>query len=143
MGLLQEFKEFAIKGNVVDIGVGLVVGAAFTSIVNSLVNDIINPIIGVVVGGIDFSNLFINLSGTEFQSLPAAQAAGAPTINYGLFINAVVTFLIVSWVLFMLIKGINALKRQAAAQEAAAPPPPPSATETLLGEIRDQLAKRG
>jgi large conductance mechanosensitive channel len=143
MGLLREFKEFAIKGNVVDIGVGLVVGAAFTSIVNSLVNDIINPIIGVIVGGIDFSNLFINLGATEHQSLASARAAGAPTINYGLFINAVVSFLIVSWVLFMLIKGINTLKRQAAAQEAAAPAPAPTATEALLGEIRDLLAKRG
>jgi large conductance mechanosensitive channel len=142
MGLLNEFKEFAIKGNVVDIGVGLVVGAAFTSIVNSFVNDIVNPIIGVIVGGIDFSNLFINLSGTDFASLPAAQAAGAPTINYGLFINAVVTFLIVAWILFLVIKGMNTLKRQA---EAAAPPPAPAEpprNEVLLAEIRDLLAKR-
>jgi len=138
--MLQEFKEFAIKGNVVDMGVGIVIGAAFTSIVNSFVTDIINPIIGVITGGIDFSNLFINLGAGEYASLAAAKDAGAPTINYGLFINAIVTFLIVAWVLFMVIKGVNQLKR---AEEAApAEPPAPPKSEVLLEEIRDLLAKR-
>jgi len=138
--MLKEFKEFAIKGNVVDMGVGIVIGAAFTSIVNSFVTDIINPIIGVITGGIDFSNLFINLGAGEYASLAAAKDAGAPTINYGLFINAIVTFLIVAWVLFMVIKGVNQLKR---AEEAApAEPPAPPKSEVLLEEIRDLLAKR-
>lgn len=137
--MLKEFREFAIKGNVVDMGVGIVIGAAFTSIVNSFVADIINPIIGLVTGGIDFSNIFINLSGQDYPSLAAAQAAGAATLNIGLFINAIISFLIVAWVLFLVIKGVNQLKRQ----EAAAPPPPPapSAQEKLLAEIRDLLAR--
>lgn len=138
--MLQEFKDFAIKGNVVDMGVGIVVGAAFTSIVNSFVADIINPILGVLTGGIDFSNLFINLSGGDYATLKAAKEAGAATINYGLFINAVVSFLIVSFVLFMLIKNVNKLKKQAEAAPAA--PPAPPAEVVLLTEIRDLLAKR-
>jgi large conductance mechanosensitive channel len=138
--MLNEFKEFAIKGNVVDMGVGIVIGAAFTSIVNSFVADIINPIIGVITGGIDFSNLFINLGSGDYPSLAAAQAAGAPTINYGLFINAIVSFLIVAWVLFMVIKGVNKLKRAEAAAPAA--PAAPSKTEVLLEEIRNLLAAR-
>ncbi len=142
--MLKEFKEFAVKGNVVDMGVGIVIGAAFTSIVNSFVADIINPVIGYITGGIDFSNLFINLGEGEYASLAAAQEAGAPTINYGLFINAIISFLIVAWVLFMVIKGVNKLKRQ---EEAAEPEPEaepePSAEEKLLAEIRDLLAARG
>lgn len=136
--MLKEFKEFAIKGNVVDMGVGIVIGAAFTSIVNSFVADIINPIIGVLTGGIDFSNIFINLSGTEYASLKAAQDAGAATLNIGLFINAVISFLIVAWVLFMVIKGVNTLRRKEAA--APAPAPEPSGEEKILAEIRDLLA---
>jgi len=138
--MLKEFREFAIKGNVVDMGVGIVIGAAFTSIVNSFVADIINPIIGLITGGIDFSNIFINLSGQEFASLAAAQAAGAATVNIGLFINAIISFLIVAWVLFFVIKGVNQLKRK---EEAAPPAPPaPSAEEKLLTEIRDLLARQ-
>ena len=139
--MLNEFKEFAVKGNVVDMGVGIVIGAAFTSIVNSFVKDIINPIIGVITGGIDFSNLFINLGAGEYDSLAAAQEAGAPTINYGLFINAIISFLIVAWVLFLVIKAVNQMKRE---EEAAPEPeaePEPSAEEKLLTEIRDLLAK--
>lgn len=136
--MLKEFKEFAIKGNVVDMGVGIVIGAAFTSIVNSFVGDIINPIIGVLTGGIDFSNLFLNLGGGDYPSLAAAKAAGAATVNYGLFINAIVSFLIVAWVLFLVIKAVNTLKRQ----EAAAPetPAPTPQDVVLLQEIRDLLA---
>lgn len=140
MGLLQEFKEFAVKGNVVDMGVGLVIGAAFTSIVTSFVGDIVNPIIGLATGGVDFSNVFINLSDTEYASLKAAQDAGAPTINIGLFINAVISFAIVAWILFLVIKGVNKMKREEeAAPEAPAEPP---RSEVLLEEIRDALKAR-
>jgi len=138
--MLKEFKEFAVKGNVVDMGIGIVIGAAFTSIVNSFVKDIINPIIGVITGGIDFSNLFLNLSSTDYASLSAAQTAGAPTINYGLFINAIISFLIVAWVLFFVVKGMNQLKRKEEAAPAA--PAAPPRQEVLLQEIRDLLAKR-
>ncbi|HSF95681.1 MAG TPA: large conductance mechanosensitive channel protein MscL [Thermohalobaculum sp.] len=141
--MLKEFKEFAVKGNVVDMGIGIVIGAAFTSIVNSFVKDIVNPIIGAITGGIDFSNLFINLGSGDFASLAAAQEAGAPTINYGLFINAVISFLIVAWVLFFVVKGMNELKRKEEAAPAAPPPPPaPPKSEVLLEEIRDLLAKQ-
>ncbi|MEM0991061.1 MAG: large conductance mechanosensitive channel protein MscL [Pseudomonadota bacterium] len=139
--MLKEFKEFAVKGNVVDMGVGIVIGAAFTSIVNSFVKDIVNPIIGVITGGIDFSNLFVNLGDGDYASLAAAQEAGAPTVNYGLFINAIISFLIVAWVLFMIIRSVNKLKREDEAPPAPAPDPEPSAEEKLLAEIRDLLAK--
>jgi large conductance mechanosensitive channel len=138
--MLKEFKEFAIKGNVVDMGIGIVIGAAFTSIVKSFVADIINPIIGAITGGIDFSNLFINLGAGEYASLAAAQEAGAPTINYGLFINAIISFLIVAWVMFMVIKGVNQMKRAEEAAPAAPAAPPKS--EVLLEEIRDLLSKQ-
>jgi len=138
--MLKEFKEFAVKGNVVDMGVGIVIGAAFTSIVTSFVADIINPILGVITGGIDFSNLFINLGAGDYASLKAAQEAGAPTINYGLFLNAIISFLIVAWVLFLVVKGINELKRK----EEAVPEKPkaPPKSEVLLEEIRDLLAQK-
>ena len=139
MGFLQEFKEFAVKGNVVDMGVGIVIGAAFTSIVNSFVKDIINPIIGAVTGGVDFSNLFVNLSDGEYPSLAAAQEAGAATINYGLFINAIISFAIVAFVLFLVIKAINKMKREEEAAPAA--PAEPPRQEVLLEEIRDLLKK--
>ncbi len=140
MSMMQEFKEFAVKGNVVDIGVGIVIGAAFTSIVNSLVADIINPIIGVITGGIDFSNLFINLGKEEYASLSAAQAAGAPTVNYGLFINAIISFLIVSFVLFIIIKNVNRLRNMVDEPEEEKEPEPSDEVK-LLTEIRDALKK--
>ena len=143
MGVMQEFKDFAVKGNVVDMGVGIVIGAAFTSIVKSFVSDIVNPILGVITGGIDFSNLFVNLGSGEFDSLAAAQEAGAPTINYGLFINAIISFLIVAWVLFLVIKGVNRMKaemEEPAPAPEPEPDPEPSAEEKLLTEIRDLLA---
>jgi len=141
MSMMQEFKDFAVKGNVVDMGVGIVIGAAFTSIVNSLVKDIINPIIGVITGGIDFSNLFFNLGEGDYASLSAAQEAGAPTINYGLFINAVISFLIVAFVLFIIIKNVNKLKKLAEDEPKAEETPEPSAEVKLLTEIRDALKK--
>ncbi len=140
MSMMQEFKEFAVKGNVVDMGVGIVIGAAFTSIVNSLVADIINPIIGVITGGIDFSNLFINLGEAEYASLSAAQAAGAPTVNYGLFINAIISFLIVSFVLFIIIKNVNRLRNMVDEPEEEKEPEPSDEVK-LLTEIRDALKK--
>lgn len=142
--MLQEFKEFAVKGNVVDMGVGIVIGAAFTSIVNSFVADIINPIIGVITGGIDFSNIFINLGEGDYNSLAAAQEAGAPTLNIGLFINAIISFLIVAWVLFFVIKGVNQLKRAAEPDSPAEPEaaPEPPVEQKLLTEIRDLLAQQ-
>jgi large conductance mechanosensitive channel len=138
--MLEEFKKFAIKGNVIDMGVGIVIGAAFTTIVKSFVADIINPIIGVATGGVDFSNLFINLGDGDFASLAAAQEASAPTINYGLFINAIIAFVIVAWVLFMVVKGVNEMKRKE--EEAPAAPAAPPKSEVLLEEIRDLLAKQ-
>ncbi len=140
--MLKEFREFAVRGNVVDMGVGIVIGAAFTSIVTSFVEDVVNPIIGLFTGGIDFSNLFLNLSGQEFPSLAAARAAGAATLNYGVFLNAVVSFLIVAWVLFLVVKAVNELRKRAVAEETAAPTPAPTTQERLLGEIRDLLAER-
>ncbi|MEM7668135.1 MAG: large conductance mechanosensitive channel protein MscL [Pseudomonadota bacterium] len=138
--MLQEFKDFAIKGNVVDMGVGIVIGAAFTTIVKSFVSDIVNPIIGVFTGGIDFSNLFVNLSGQDATSLADAQERGLAVISYGNFINALIAFLIVAWILFLVIKSVNSMKR--AEEEEPAAPEEPSSEEKLLTEIRDLLAKK-
>jgi large conductance mechanosensitive channel len=110
--MLKEFKEFIMRGNVVDLAIGIVIGAAFTAIVTSLVNDIFMPIIGYLLGGVDFTSLFIVLGGGTYSSLAAAKAAGAATINYGVFINAVLIFLIVAVVLFFVVKGVNALKKE-------------------------------
>ena len=109
--MLKEFRTFIMRGNVLDLAVAVIIGAAFSRIVTSLVNDIIMPPIGLLLGGVDFSNLFINLSGTPYPSLAAAQEAGAATLNYGLFINAVIEFLIVAFVIFMIIRAINRLSR--------------------------------
>lgn len=133
MGIIDEFKQFAIKGNMVDMAVGIIMGGAFGTIVKSLVDDVIMPPIGLLIGGIDFSKLSIVLK-------PAAGDVAAVAINYGKFINASIAFLIVSWVLFMLIKGMNQLKRTEA--EKPAPPPAPTKDQVLLTEIRDLLAKR-
>lgn len=111
MSMMSEFKEFATKGNVMDLAIGVVIGGAFGKIVDSLVNDILMPPIGLLIGGVDFKNLFVTLKGGPFASLDAAKAAGAPTINIGLFINQVITFLIVAWALFMVVKGMNRLRR--------------------------------
>ena len=141
MKVLDEFKNFAVKGNVVDMGVGIVIGAAFTSIVNSLVRDIINPVLGVITGGIDFSNFFVNLGPARYESLAEAQAAGAPTLNYGLFVNAVISFLIVAWILFFLIRATNRMRKRAEDAPASPATPEPAADVRLLTEIRDILAR--
>lgn len=142
--MLNEFKAFIAKGNVIDLAVGIIIGAAFTAIVNSLVADLINPIIGLVTGGIDFSNLFINLGGGEYASLKAAKDAGAPVFAYGSFITAVINFLIIAWVVFLLVKAVNRLQtglvKKAADEAVAEGPKPPTELEVLL-EIRDALKK--
>ncbi|MBF8300353.1 MAG: large conductance mechanosensitive channel protein [Acidobacteria bacterium] len=142
--MLKEFKEFAIRGNVVDMAVGIMIGAAFGAIVTSVVGDVLMPVVGLFLGGVDFSNLFLMLKdGTTpgpYASLAAAKEAGAVTVGYGVLFNTIVNFLIVAFALFMLIKGVNATKKQ----EAAAPPAPPAPTgeEKLLTEIRDLLARQ-
>ena len=132
--MLDEFKKFISRGNVIDLAVGIIIGSAFTAIVTSLVNDILMPPIGFVMGGIDFSDYFISLSGGDYASLAAAKEAGAATINYGLFVNAVLKFFIVAWAVFILVKQVNRLHQK----KAAAPAAPPK-QEVLLEEIRDLL----
>ena len=138
-GFINEFKEFAMRGNVVDMAVGIVIGVAFGAIVTSLVDDVIMPPIGLLLGSVDFSDLFINLSGEDYPSAAAAKAAGAPAIYIGLFINAVINFVIVAFAIFLVIKGMNRLKRRA--EEAPAEEPQPR-QEVLLEEIRDLLRQR-
>jgi large conductance mechanosensitive channel len=142
--MLKEFKEFALKGNVVDLAVGVIIGGAFGKIVESLVNDIIMPVIGALTGGIDFSNMYQGLT-AAVTALPAgtsyekAKEAGA-TLGYGSFITVAINFLIIAWILFMVVRAMNSMKKAEAAAPAA--PTPPPAQEVLLGEIRDLLAKR-
>ncbi len=137
MSIGQEFKDFALKGNVVDMGVGIVIGAAFTTIITSLVEDIMNPLIGLFTGGVDFSGLYLNLSGQEVASAAQAKEAGLAVITYGVFINAVISFLIVAFILFIIIKNVNRLKKA----EAEIPEETPR-QEILLEEIRDALKAR-
>lgn len=138
MSIIKEFKEFAVKGNVVDMAVGIIIGGAFGTIVQSLVKDVLMPPIGLLLGGVDFSDLFFVLKGEgDFATVADATAAGAVTINYGLFLNSVISFLIVAFAVFLLIKGINKLKR-AEAEEA---PAEPAEEVLLLREIRDNLKK--
>lgn len=132
--MLEEFKEFISRGSVVDLAVGVIVGAAFTAIVNSLVNDLLMPPLGLAIGGIDLSNFFITLKGGSFPTLDAAKAAGAVTINYGLFVNAVIRFVIVAFAIFLIVKQANRLRRTKPATPAA-----PPREEVLLTEIRDLL----
>ncbi len=134
---VNEFKTFIARGNVIDLAVGIVIGAAFTAIVNSLVADIIMPPIGLATGGVDFSNLFITLSGGSYNTLAEAKAAGAATLNIGLFLNSVINFLIVGFAIFILVKQVNRFKRK----EEEAPSAPPR-QEVLLEEIRDLLKDR-
>jgi large conductance mechanosensitive channel len=136
--VLKEFKEFAMRGNVIDLAVGIIIGGAFGKIVTSLVNDIVMPPVGLLMGNVDFSNLFFDLSMHGYPSLAAAQEAGAPIVKYGVFINNILDFVIVAFAVFLLIRTLNRLKRK---QETAPPPPPPGPTveEKLLMEIRDAL----
>src|SRR5689334_15476598 len=140
MSVFTEFKKFAVRGNVVDLAIGVIIGASFTTIVNSLVNDVIMPPIGLALGGVDFSNFFLVLKGDpSVESLAAAKAAKDVTINYGLFINACISFLIVTFILFMLLRQLNKLVAPSPTTEAA---PPPSEEVLLLREIRDSLKAR-
>lgn len=118
--MVQEFRKFIARGNVIDLAVGIVIGAAFTSVVNSFVNDLLMPPIGRLTGGVDFSNLFINISGGDYATLADAQAAGAATINYGLFINNLISFLIVGWAVFLIVQAYNRVRTL----DEAAPPTP-------------------
>jgi len=142
--MLKEFKEFAMKGNVVDMAVGIVIGVAFGAIIASFVGDVLMPVIGLMLGGADFSDKFVMLkegaTPGPYATLAAAKAAGAVTLAYGVLINTIVNFLIVAAALFMVVKGMNATKKQEAAAPAA--PAAPTAEALLLTEIRDLLARR-
>jgi large conductance mechanosensitive channel len=143
MSMIKEFKEFAMKGNVVDLAVGVIIGVAFGKVVTSMVNDVVMPPIGKAMGGVNFSDLFINLDRSKgtFASLKAAKDAGAAVIAYGSFINTVIDFLIVAFCIFMVVKGMNSLKRKPV--PAPTPPPPePTREEKLLIEIRDAIRAR-
>jgi large conductance mechanosensitive channel len=136
---LGEFRGFIMRGSVVDLAVGIIVGAAFTGVVSSLVKDILNPLLGLLIGGIDFTNMFVALNGQHYATLDAAKQAGAPTLNFGLFINAIIQFLIVGFAIFWTVKALSRLRLH---HESAAGPK----TEELLVEIRDLLkanAERG
>src|SRR6266851_5297634 len=137
----REFRDFAMRGNVIDLAVGIIIGAAFTTIVNSLVNDLIMPPLGLLIGGVDFTNFFVTLKGGSYPTIEAAKTAGAVTMNYGLFINAVIRFVIVAFAIFILVKQINRLKAEEPAAEPAPPSEPPR-QEVLLAEIRDLLKAR-
>ncbi len=137
--MLKEFREFALKGNMVDLAIGVIIGAAFGGLVQSIVADLIMPIVGLITGGIDFSQIYWQMSGAPAATLDEARKAGA-TLAYGHFITLAINFLIVAWVLFLVVKGMNRLKRQPAAAPAA--PAAPAADVVLLTEIRDLLAKK-
>ena len=138
--MLKEFRAFIARGNVLDLAVAVIIGGAFGKIITSLVNDMLMPVIGLLLGKVSFANLFVALNGEKYPSLDAAKAAGAATINYGLFINAVIDFLIVAFVIFMIVKGATSLQKSK--EEAPAPPPEPPADVKLLTEIRDLLKER-
>ena len=139
MGMMKEFKDFAVKGNAIDMAVGIIVGAAFGKIVTSLVGDVVMPPIGRLLGGVNFGGLFINLGDKTFATLVEAKEAGAPTLNYGSFFQTLIDFAIIAFAVFLLVKGINTLKRK----EEAKPPEPakPSEEILLLREIRDALGR--
>lgn len=137
---LKEFRAFIARGNVIDLAVGIIIGAAFTAVVTSLVNDVIMPPIGEVLGGVDFSNLFINLSEGDYDSLAEAQAAGAATINYGAFINTIIYFLIVAFVIFLLVRQINQLQARFMAEEST-PEPETKKCPYCLSEIAVQATR--
>jgi len=141
MGMVKEFKQFAMRGNVMDMAVGVIIGGAFGKIVSSLVNDVLMPPIGKLMGNMDFSSLFIQLGGGEkYVSLVQAKEAGIATVNYGLFINTVIDFVIVAFVIFLAIKGMNSMRKKEEAKPAV--PAEPPADVKLLTEIRDLLRKK-
>lgn len=140
--MIKEFRDFIAKGNVMDMAVGIIIGAAFTAIVASMVDDLLQPVLGLLTGGTDFTNYFLAMDGGDYPTLRAARDAGAPVFAYGSFITAVINFLIIAFVVFLLVKGVNrikdaAMRKQVAESSAAGP-----STEALLAEIRDLLAAR-
>ena len=137
-GWVGEFKAFIMRGNVVDLAVGIIIGAAFTSIVASLVKDIFTPVLGLLLGGVDFTNVFVTLKGQSQPTLDAAQRAGAVTLNVGLFLNAIIQFLIVAFAIFWVVKLLSAFQRK----EQVAPTVEPTRSEVLLEEIRNVLVER-
>ena len=139
--MLKEFRDFALKGNVLDMAIGVIIGGAFGKIVSSLVSDVIMPPIGLLLGKVDFPSLFLNLSGAPQPSLAAAKAAGAPTLNYGVFLQSVFDFIIIAFAIFMLVKQVNRFKKEAPPAPPA-PPAGPTNEEKLLMEIRDALKGR-
>ena len=143
--MIQEFKDFIAKGNVMDMAVGIIIGAAFTAIVNSLVGDLINPVISLFMGGVDFSSMYALLGEGEYASMAAAEEAGAAVFAYGRFIMAIINFLIIAWVVFLLVKAVNKAKDAAAKPEEEETPAEPAGPtqEELLAEIRDALKARG
>jgi large conductance mechanosensitive channel len=139
MSIMKEFKEFAVKGNMVDLAVAVIIGVAFGKIVASLVNDVVMPVIGSLLGGVDFSSLFVTLGSASYATLAEAEKAGAAVLKYGLFLQTVVDFLIIAWVVFIAIKAINRMKR---AEPAPAPEPAVTPEEVLLlREIRDAVKR--
>ncbi len=142
--MLNEFKTFITRGNVIDLAVGIIIGAAFTAIVDSLVKDVIMPPIGFILGGIDFSNFFLTIAGEPKATLDQTKEAGAVVIAYGAFINAIIKFAIVAFAVFMIVKAVNRLRELAlkAPPPSAGPPPPPPEDIRLLSEIRDLLKQR-
>ncbi len=139
MSFIREFKEFAMRGNVVDLAVGVVIGGAFGKIVDSLVKDIVMPIAGRLIGGVDFRHLYLNLGNQAYDTLEAAEKAGAPLVKYGAFINTAIDFLVIAFAIFVAVKAINRLKRDEPAPAAPAEPE----DVALLREIRDELRARG
>ena len=138
----NEFKKFAIQGNALDLAIGVIIGAAFGKIVSSLVDDVMMPPLGLIIGKVDFSNLFLSLTGKHYDSLAAAKAAGAPTLNYGVFLNNIINFLIVAFAIFILVQQINRLRSAPPAPQPEAAPAEPSEEVKLLTQIRDLLRSR-
>lgn len=141
MGLVQEFKEFAMKGNVVDLAVAFIIGGAFKTIVSSFVNDVVMPPIGMALGGVDFGNLYINLNDAAYASMAEAEKAGAPIVKYGAFIQTIVDFLIIAFVVFMMVKVITKMQEMRKKEEEAEAAAAPAEDIVLLREIRDALKK--
>ena len=139
MSMVSEFKKFAMKGNVMDMAVGIIIGGAFGKIISSLVNDVLMPVIGKFTGGVNFADMFASLDGNQYESLGAAEEAGAAIMKYGSFIQNIVDFVIIAFVIFMMIRAMNNMRKKE--EEAPAAPPEPSDEVKLLTEIRDSLAK--
>lgn len=134
--MLKEFKEFALKGNVVDLAIAVIIGAAFGKVISSFVNDIIMPPIGMLLGGVSFSDLFISLDGQAYPSLAVAQAAGAATLNYGVFLTTIIDFVIIAWVLFLVVKAMNRMKKAPAPADPTTKTCPQCATEIPIKAVR-------